>query len=78
MTTVNCKEVLYSSVKLWKRMFDNTSILPRPTLSRIIPRSHAKWNTGKPGSDTITKIVDDCSFIPPKEYTNYESKASGR
>ena len=78
MSSVNCKEALYSSVKLWKRMFQDTSILPRPTLQRILPRSHGKWNTGKPGSDTVTKIVDDCNFVPPKEYTNYESKASGR
>ena len=78
ISTINCEEALYSNVKLWKRMFHDTSILPRPTLQRIIPRSHAKWNTGKPGSDTITKIVDDCVFTPPKTYTNYESKASGR
>ena len=78
MTSVNCKEALYSTVKLWKYMFDDKSILPRPTIHRILPRSHAKWNTGKPGSDTITKIVDDCFFSPPKCYTNFESKASGR
>ena len=78
MAAVNCKEALYSNVKLWKRMFSDTSILPLPTLQRLIPRSHAKWNTGKPGSDTITKIVDDCVFTPPKAYTNFESKASGR
>ena len=78
ISAINCREALYSNLKLWKRMFQDTFILPRPTLTRIIPRSHAKWNTGKPGSDTITKIVDDCVFTPPKEYTNYESKASGR
>ena len=78
LPNVNCVEALYSTVKLWKRMFHDTDILPLPSLQRIIPRSHAKWNAGKPGSDTITKIVDDCVFTPPKLYTNFESRASGR
>ena len=78
MSQVNCREALYSSVKLWKCMFDDTSVLPRPTLKRIIPRSHAKWNSGKHGSDSVTKVCDECPFCPPKWYTNFESKACGR
>ena len=78
LPTVNCKEAFYSSFKLWKHMFHDTTILPRPTLQRIIPRSHAKWNAGKPGSDTVTKICDNCVFCPPKVYTNFETKAIGR
>ena len=35
--TINCKEALYSSVKLWKRMFHDTPILPRPTIQCLIP-----------------------------------------
>ena len=72
---VNGKEALYGTLKLWKQMYANLSILPWPTLKRIIPRAHAKWNANKGGSDSITKIVDDCFVSPPKAHTNYESVA---
>lgn len=76
--TINGKEGLYSAVKLWKFMFDDLSILPRPALKRIIPRSHAKWNANKGGSDAITKIVDNCYVRPPTAHTNYETTAVSR
>ena len=76
--TINGEETLYGALKLWKTMFDNTSMLPRPTLKRIIPRTHAQWNSTKGGSDTITKLVDDCFIHPPRIYTNFESVAVGR
>lgn len=78
VATINGKEAFYGTVKLWKKMFADTSILPRPVLQRILPRSHAKWNANKGGSDTVTKIVDDCSATPPRRYTNYETVASAR
>ena len=78
VSTINGKEALYGALKLWKVMFDDPSILPMPTLKRIIPTTHAQWNATKGGSDTITKIVDDCVLHPPKNYTNFESVAVGR
>ena len=76
--TINGKESLYGALKLWKTMFDDTSILPRPTLQRILPATHAQWNCKKGGSDTVTKIVDDCFIKPPRQHTNFESVAVGR
>ena len=57
---------------------DDLSHLPRPALTRIIPSTHAEWNSTKGGSDTITKIVDDMVLHPPKAHTNFESVAVGR
>ena len=76
--TINGKEAFFTSLKLWKAMFNDTSILPLPTLKRIIPATHAYWNTTKGGSDTITKLVDDCFLNPPRNYTNFESTAVSR
>ena len=53
--TINGPDALFTSLKLWKIMFHDTSILPRPTLKRIIPATHAYWNSTKGGSDTIKK-----------------------
>jgi hypothetical protein len=75
---INGEETLYGTLKLWKKMYSDPSILPRPTLQRIIPSTHAKWNATKGGSDTITKLVDDCFIHPPRNYTNFESVASSR
>jgi hypothetical protein len=75
---INGKETLYGSLKLWKAMFSNPTILPRPALQRIIPSTHAKWNATKGGSDTVTKLVDDCFVKPPRPYTNFETVAVGR
>lgn len=76
--TINGKEAFYGTVKLWKKMFADTEILPRPVLQRIIPRSHAKWNANKGGSDTVTKLADDCQAVPPRCWTNFETVASSR
>ena len=76
--TINGKETLYGSLKLWKAMFSNPTILPRPALQRIIPSTHAKWNATKGGSDTVTKLVDDCFVKPPRPHTNFETVAVGR
>jgi len=78
ISTINGKEALYGTVKLWKHMYSDPSILPRPVITRIIPKSHAQWNATKGGSDTITKLVDDCHVKPPKFYTNFEVVASMR
>jgi hypothetical protein len=34
---INVEETLYGTLKLWKKMYSDPSILPRPTLQRIIP-----------------------------------------
>ena len=76
--TINGEETLYGALKLWKVMYDNPSILPRPVIKRIIPSTHAHWNATKGGSDTITKLVDDCVLKPPRCHTNFESVATSR
>ncbi len=71
--TINGKDALYGTLKLWRQMFHNTKQLPMPVLRKIIPSAHAKWNACKGGSDTITKLVDDCVCKPPKQYANNQS-----
>ena len=78
MPAINGKETLYGALKLWRKMFSDPSILPRPVIKRIIPTTHAQWNATKGGSDTVTKLVDDCFVSPPKVYTNFESVAFTR
>ena len=80
LPTINGKETIYRAVKLWKTMFHNPNVpLPLPTLKRIIPATHAEWNMiTKGGSDTITKLVDDCVLNPPRCHTNYESAGTAR
>ena len=78
ISTINGKEALYGALKLWKAIFDRPSILPIPALKRIIPSTHAQWNATKGGSDTTTKVVDDCFLRPPIPWTNFESVAVGR
>jgi len=70
---------LYGTLKLWRTMFSDPSILPYPVIQRIIPSYHAQWNATKGGSDTVTKLVDDCYAKPPRFYTtNFESVAFSR
>ena len=80
VNTINGKEALYGSFKLWKAMFLDPGpvTLPYPVLKRIIPSAHAEWNTTKGGSDTVTKIADDCIINPPRQLTNFESTATSR
>ena len=66
-------ETLYSAFKLWLAMFSNTSILPLPSLKRVIPQYHAKWNATKSGSDTTTKLMDNLSIRQP--HVNLETAA---
>ena len=75
---INGKEALYGSFKLWKAMSldPGPAVLPYPVLKRILPSSHAEWNTTKGGSDTVTKIADDCIINPPRQLTNFESTAT--
>ena len=78
--TINGKEALYGAFKLWKTMFvdPGPGALPYPVLKRIIPSTHAHWNSTKGGSDTVTKIADDCIINPPRQQTNFETTATSR
>ena len=78
--TINGKEALYGSFKLWKAMFldPGPAVLPYPIIKRIIPSTHAEWNSTKGGSDTVTKIADDRVINAPRQHTNFESTATSR
>ena len=76
--TIKGRETFYGTLKLWKTLFDDPSILPRPTLKRIIPATHARWNKSKGGSDSVTKMVDNCFLKPPLCHANNETVAVAR
>ena len=76
--TINGEEAIYGAVKLWRTMFSNPVILPRPSMLRIIPATHAQWNATKGGSDTVTKMADNCFIKPPRNLTNFETVAVSR
>ena len=52
--------------------------LPLPSLLRVIPIYCAYWNQVKGGSDTTTKLMDDCYLYPPRQHTNAQSIAVAR
>lgn len=76
--TINGEETLYGQLKLWKVMFDDPAVLPMPVITRILPCAHAEWNATKGGSDTVTKINDECVLKPPRCYVNLNSMATSR
>ena len=53
-------------------------LVPLPSLKRLIPIYAAYWNTAKGGSDTLTKLMDDCILRPPKVHSYCESVAFTR
>jgi hypothetical protein len=62
---------LHSSFQLWcvlKKM-----PLPFPSCLQLIPIYCTYWNTANGGSDTLTKLMDDCILHPPKAHTNCET-----
>jgi hypothetical protein len=48
---------------------------PFPSFERLIPAIYAFWNIVKGGSETTTKLMDDCVTKIPKVQTNAESVA---
>ena len=52
--------------------------LPFPSLTRIIPAIYAYWNSVKGGSDTTTKLMDDCKVKIPKSHMNGKTVAIAR
>jgi hypothetical protein len=51
---------------------------PIPSMHRIIPAIYAFWNSVKGGSDTTTKLMDDCLIQVPKCHMNTETVAISR
>lgn len=76
---INSADSLRSTLGLWRAMFlQGSSRLPLPSLTRIIPAVHSYWNSVKGGSDTSTKLMDDCPIYVPQCAANMESKAVSR
>ena len=71
---INGIESLQGGVNLWMSL----SLLPSPIPSfhRLIPAIYAFWNAVKGGSDTTTKLMDDCILFMP--HKNCETVASSR
>ncbi len=73
---INGREVLQGTANLWLAMVKTTK--PFPTFARIIPAMYAYWNAVKGGSDTGTKLMDDCILRIPKAHLNPETVAMNR
>jgi len=73
---INGTETLQGTLNLWYSMSQLPS--PIPSLRRIIPSIYAFWNVVKGGSDTATKLMDDCLVRIPKHHMNTESVATSR
>ncbi len=69
-------QTIHSSFHLWQAM--RKLSLPLPSFKRIIPIYAAYWNVVKGGSDTITKLMDDCILHPPFSHLNLETVATTR
>ncbi len=74
--TINGAETLQGAANIWYSL----SLLPRPIPSfvRMIPAVCAFWNAVKGGSDTTTKLMDDCILRVPKAHLNTETAACTR
>ena len=51
---------------------------PFPSFVRLIPAQYAYWNAVKGGSDTTTKLMDDCILRIPKAHLDPETVAITR
>ena len=76
--TIGGEQTLCGTFDLWREIFRNPDRkLPLPSLSHIIPKTHAHWNSVKGGSDTTTKLMDDSVCLHPP-YVNCETIACAR
>jgi hypothetical protein len=76
---INSADSLRSTLFLWRKMFvEEPNKLPLPSLKSVIPSVHAYWNSVKGGSDTSTKLMDDCPVYVPHNAANLESMAVSR
>jgi hypothetical protein len=69
--TINGTQTLQGTAKIWWRMVRLPN--PFPSFSYFIPAVFAFWNAVKGGSDTTTKLMDDCIICVPKIYLNTET-----
>ena len=69
--TINGSETLQGTANLWHTL--RKFPLPFPSMKRIIPAICAYWNVVKGGSDTTTKLMDDCILQIPKAAMNMET-----
>jgi hypothetical protein len=76
IATINGKETLQGTFNLWCSLMKLPK--PLPSLERLIPAIYAFWNVVKGGSDTTTKLMDDCITKIPKVHINAESVACAR
>lgn len=69
--TINGHETLQGTANLWLAL----SKLPKPypSFKSFIPGIYAYWNSVKGGSDTATKLMDDCVLRIPRMHLNPES-----
>ena len=74
--TINGEDTLRSTANLWHSL--RRMPLPLPPCRRIIPAIYAYWNSVKGGSDTTTKLMDDCLIQIPKCHMNTETVAVSR
>jgi hypothetical protein len=76
IATINGRETLQGTFNLWWALMRLPK--PFPSFERLIPAIYAFWNVVKGGSDTTTKLMDDCVTKIPKAHINAESVACAR
>ena len=76
ITTINGMDTLKGTANIWYSLVRLSK--PFPSLIRLIPAIYAFWNAVKGGSDTTTKVMDDCLARIPKVYLNTETVAVNR
>ena len=74
--TINGIHTLQGTVNLWMSMCSVPK--PFPSFRRLLPAIYAFWNSVKGGSDTTTKLMDDCNVQVPKVHMNTETVAITR
>ena len=74
---INGNDTLQGTANLWYTMHNNLP-KPFPSFNRLIPAIYAFWNSVKGGSDTTTKLMDDCILRVPKAHMNPETVAIAR
>ena len=67
---------LQSQVNVWHQLV--TLPKPVPPCRLLIPTVYAYWNSVKGGSDTTTKLMDDCFLRIPRNSINTETTAITR
>ena len=76
ISTINRAQTIQGTANIWHSLVKLAK--PFPSFLRHIPAVYAFWNSVKGGSDTTTKLMDDCILRIPKLYLNPEAAAVGR